>query len=45
MSKDNRIHIINLKPVDFSRVKGPSGKFSDTTIKWSSTAVKFSKKV
>lgn len=45
MSKENIIHVINLKPKDFSREKKPSGKCSDTEIKCSSTIVKTSKVV
>lgn len=45
MSEVNKVHIIHLRPKDFRRVKLPSGKFSDTTLKWSSTIVKLSKTV
>ena len=42
---DNKIHIIFMRPKNFDRDKKPSGKFSDTKLKWSSTTVKLSKKV
>lgn len=45
MNENNKIHIIHLKPKNFSREKKPSGKFSDTELMWSATDVKFSKTV